>query len=152
MFVANVDGSVKLHPLIIGKAHKPHAFNGKTSLEHGFYYWHNATAWMTIAIYSEFLLNWDGMLQCEGRKILLLQDNFSGHVVPDALTNIHIENFAPNLTVHVQLNDQGIIHCFKVHYCAMFIHHAIDLYEANVPPSDIYKISQLEALKLAQIA
>ena len=62
LFVANADDSVKLHPLIIGKAHKPRAFNGKTGLEHGFYYWHNATAWVTTAIYSEFLLNWDGML------------------------------------------------------------------------------------------
>ncbi|EGO04260.1 hypothetical protein SERLA73DRAFT_148846 [Serpula lacrymans var. lacrymans S7.3] len=60
-------------------------------------------------------------LQQKGRHILLLQDNFSGHVVPSRFTNIHVENFEPNLTSHVQPNDQGIIRCFKAHYWAAYI-------------------------------
>lgn len=79
-----------------------------------------------------------------------MQDNFSGHVVPDNLTRICIENFRPNLTVHVQPNDQGIICCFKAHYRAKFIHRAIDLYEAGITPSKIYNIDQLEAMQLAE--
>jgi hypothetical protein len=38
-------------------------------------------------------------------KILLLQDNLSGHIVPDGLQSIHVKN----LTAHVQPMDQGII-------------------------------------------
>ena len=130
MFVANADGSRKLPPLIIGKAQKPRAFKNRTGPQLGFNYTSNAKAWMTSAIYREWLLDWDQKLKNENCKILLLQDNFSGHVVPESLTNIHVVNFAPNLTVHIQPNDQGIIRCFKAYYHARFIHHTIDQYEA----------------------
>jgi DDE superfamily endonuclease len=116
LFTANADGSLKLPPLIIGKAKRPRAFGKQTALEHGFCYRNNAKAWMTAALYQEWLIDWDQKLRDEGRKILLLQDNFSGHIISDTLTNIHVENFEPNLTAHIQPNDQGIIRCFKAHY------------------------------------
>ena len=50
-----------------------------------------------------------GMGPRSSRKILLLQDNFSGYIVPDNLQNIQVENFKPNLTTHVQPKDQGIV-------------------------------------------
>jgi hypothetical protein len=150
LFTANADGSLKLPPLIIGKARKPRAFKNKTGSQLGFYYRNNAKAWMTASLYQEWLLDWDRKLRDEGRKILLLQDNFSGHIIPDTLTNIRVENFEPNLTAHVQPNDQGIIRCFKAHYRAKFIQRAVDLYEAGVTPSKIYDINQLEAMRLAQ--
>ena len=152
MFTTNADGSMKLDPFVIGRAHKPCAFNGKTGPQLGFYYRNNAKAWMTVSLYQEWLLEWDRKLRNKGRKILLLQDNFLGHIVPNGLTNIRVENFTPNLTAHVQPNDQGIIRCFKAHYHAKFIHHAIDHYEAGVTPSDIYAINQLEAMRMAQAA
>ena len=101
---------------------------------------------MTASIYQEWLSEWDRKLRNKGRKILLLQDDFSGHIIPDNLTNIHVENFAPNLTAHVQPNDQGIICCFKAHYRAKFIHRAIDCYKADITPSNIYTIDQLKAM------
>ena len=107
---------------------------------------------MTSAIYQEWLLDWDRELRNEGRKILLLQDNFSGHIVPDTLTNIRVENFEPNLTSHIQLNDQGIIRCFKAHYCARFFDRSVDLYDAGTTPSEIYTINQLEAMVMAKQA
>ena len=67
-------------------------------------------------IYQEWLKKWDNSLECTGRKILLLQDNFSGHIVPEGLKNIRVENFQPNMTSHVQPMDAGIIRCFKAHY------------------------------------
>ncbi|KIK21674.1 hypothetical protein PISMIDRAFT_12163 [Pisolithus microcarpus 441] len=148
----NADGSQKLPPLVIGKAHKPWAFKNKTAAELGFLYRNNAKAWMTSVIYQEWLLNWDRALRNESRKILLLQDNFSGHTVLESLTNIHVENFKPNLTTHVQPNDQGIIHCFKAKYHANFIHCAVDLYKSGVTPSQIYDINQLDAMRLANLA
>ena len=107
---------------------------------------------MTSTIYQEWLLDWDWELRDEGRKILLLQDNFAGHVVPDTLTNIHVENFEPNLTSHIQPNDQGIIRCFKAHYRARFFDCSVDLYDAGTTPSEIYKIDQLEAMIMAKQA
>jgi len=85
-------------------------------------------------------------------NILLLQDNFSGHIVPDGLKRIKVVNFEPNLIAHIQPMDQGIIRCFKAHYHASFIHHAIDRYDSGITPSKIYDINQLEAMQLAEAA
>ena len=38
VFTANADSSTKLDPLVIRRAHKPCAFNGKTGLQLGFNY------------------------------------------------------------------------------------------------------------------
>jgi len=141
-----------LAPLVIGKAHKPQAFQNKTRRQLGFNYQNNAKAWMTAVIYQEWLQDWDHELGSKNRKVLLLQDNFSGHIIPDGLQNIHIENFQPNLTSHVQPMDQGIIWCFKVHYHATYIECAIDCYELGTTPSDIYDIDQLQAMRLADAA
>ncbi|KAI6115605.1 hypothetical protein EDD16DRAFT_1474204 [Pisolithus croceorrhizus] len=66
--------------------------------------------------------------------------------------NIHIKNFKPNLIMHVQPNDQGIICCFKAHYWAKFIQCAIDLYKPGTILSLIYDIDQVEAVCLADEA
>ena len=152
LFTSNADGSEKLQPLIIGKAKKPRAFQNKMGAQLGFYYRHNAKAWMTAHLYQEWLQQWDRELGERKRKIVLLQDNFSGHIIPDGLQYIHVVNFEPNLTAHVQPMDQGIIRCFKAHYRAKFIQHAIDRYDVGITPSDIYNIDQLEAMRLADRA
>ena len=59
LFTANADSSLKLPPLIIGKAQKPRAFKKKTGSQLGFYYQNNAKAWMTASLYQEWLLDWD---------------------------------------------------------------------------------------------
>ena len=82
----------------------------------------------------------------------LLLSSTKGISVTDTLTNIQVENFEPNLTAHVQPNNQGIICCFKACYRAKFVHRAIDLYEAAVTPSQIYDIDQLDAMRLADEA
>ncbi|KAG9224060.1 hypothetical protein CCMSSC00406_0010193 [Pleurotus cornucopiae] len=124
----NASGSEKHTPLVIGQAAKPRAFQKKMGAQLGFYYRHNAKAWMVTTIYQEWIKEWDKRLWREGRQVLLLQDNFSAHNPPDDLTNICVENFAANLTAHVQPDDQGIIR------------------------SDIYKIDQLEAMHIADAA
>ncbi|KAF9220445.1 hypothetical protein BS17DRAFT_787439 [Gyrodon lividus] len=55
-------------------------------------------------------------------------------------------------SLHVQPNNQGIIHCFKAKYRARFINRAIHLYKAGITPSQIYDIDQLEAMRLADDA
>lgn len=107
---------------------------------------------MTAVLYQEWLLDWDAKLRRKERKILLFQDNFSDHIVPETLTNIHVENFEPNLTAHIQPNYQEIIYCFKAHYRAKFIQCTIDQYNSDVTPSHIYDINQLQAMCLADKA
>lgn len=55
VFTANADGSEKLKPLVIGKAFKPHAFEGKTGGQLGFLYQNNAKAQMNTEIYQGWL-------------------------------------------------------------------------------------------------
>jgi len=121
LFTTNADGSRKLPPLIIGKSQKPRAFKGKTGTQLGFNYRSNAKAWMTATLYQEWLLDWDRELRSEERKILLLQDNFAGHIVPETLTNICVKNFEPNLTAHVQPNDQGICQDISLSFSFTYI-------------------------------
>jgi len=141
--------------ILSSKAHHtacPRAFNKKTGQQLGFYYRNNTKAWMTGILYQEFLHDWDSKLRAQGRHILLLQDNFSGHIIPDGLTNISVKNFQPNLTSHVQPNNASIIHCFKAHYHSKFIARAIDQYDNGVDPMKIYDIDQLEAMHLVDLA
>jgi hypothetical protein len=107
---------------------------------------------MTAKLYQEWIRTWDKELEAKGWKILLLQDNFSGHIVPNDLKNIEVKNLAPNLTAHIQPMDQGIIKSFKAHYHAKYIQRVIDNYDANITPSKIYDIDQLEAMRLANAA
>ncbi|KAF8229915.1 hypothetical protein L208DRAFT_1090963, partial [Tricholoma matsutake] len=66
--------------------------------------------------------------------------------------NIKVKNFKPNLTTHVQPRDQGIIRCVKAHYWARFIQRAVDHYDEDIPPAEIYNINQLQAMHLADVA
>ena len=103
---------------------------------------------MTLSLYGEWIKQWDAELSWKGRKILLLQDNFSGHIVPNRLQSICIKNFKPNLTVHVQPDDWGIIWC----YHAKFIQSAINCYDEGITTSVIYDINQLQAMRLTDAA
>lgn len=69
---------------------------------------------MTQRIFESWLVDWDEALRKEDRKVLLLVDNFAGHVFDTAkVTNITVERFSPNLTSHVQPMDADIIMSFK---------------------------------------
>jgi len=97
-------------------------------------------------------MKWNYELQLQNHHILLLQDNFAGHICPEGLTNIKVKNFGPNLTAHIQPMDTGIIRCFKAHYRAWYIQRAIDCYDLNFSPTQIYDINQLEAMHIAELA
>lgn len=148
----NADGSDKLKPFIIGKSLRPACFNKKSAASFEYYYQNNAKAWMTHQLFSEWITQWDKNLQVEGRSIILLVDNFSGHSEPSdyKITSIRLEFFAPNLTSHVQPLDAGIIASWKCRYCSEFISYVIHRYESDVAIGLIYKINQLDAMERAQ--
>ena len=107
---------------------------------------------MTGALYGKWIKTWDEELHQKGRKILLLQNNCTNHIVPKGLTNIHVKNFSANLTPHVQPMDASIIQCFKAHYRSQFIQCAINQYDTSTTPSKIYNINQLKAMRIVQTA
>lgn len=52
----------------------------------------------------------------EGRKVLLLLDNASGHRKDLELSNVQLEFLLPKTTSKLQPVDAGIFQNFKVHY------------------------------------
>lgn len=146
----NADGSDILPPFVIGKSAIPQAFKKKTGAQLGFCYYSKSLDGFNI--FEQRLQEWNEKLQQNNRHVLLWVDNFSGHTVPDTITNICVELFSPNLTSHVQPMDTGIICCFKAHYRRLFIAYSIDRYDASVHPSKMFKINHLEAMCFANIA
>ncbi len=111
----------KLPALVIGKSAKPRALkNINVQQKFKVFYDSNNKAWLTREIFKKYLdaLN-QKMLQDE-RKILILLDNFSGHVVGD-FSNIKLIFLPPNSTSLIQPLDQGIIHSFKSKYKSFVI-------------------------------
>jgi hypothetical protein len=79
---------------------------------------------MTGLIIEEYLRWLDNKMRGEGRKVLLLSDNFSGYELgvqlvgrKKGLANIRIEWLLLNITSHWQPLDQCIIASFKLQYC-----------------------------------
>jgi DDE superfamily endonuclease len=89
-------------------------------------------------------------MRAEGRHVLLVIDNFSGHFINYQPSNTQIELFKPNLTSFIQPLDAGIIRCFKAHYRSRLCQRAIDLDEAG--EAEIYKINLLEGIMTANAA
>jgi hypothetical protein len=89
-------------------------------------------------------------MQRQNRFIILLVDNFSGHNIAYAPSNIRIEFFEPNMTSFVQPLDAGIIRTSKALYRKAFCARAVELDDAG--EQDIYKIDLLEAIYMFQAA
>ena len=89
-------------------------------------------------------------MRLQNRKIILLIDNFSGHIIDYTPTNIQLEFFAPNMTPFVQPLDAGIIRCFKAHYRVLFCQRALEL--DAIREEDIFKIDICEAMLMAKEA
>ncbi len=125
LFCANMDGSEKLKPVLIGKAANPRCFkaNNVNKANLPVYYRSNQSAWMTDEIFREWLTKIDHQFKAQNRKILLFLDNFSGHCdatkskkTPIQLSNVNLIFFPPNCTSVLQPMDQGIIQSFKMKY------------------------------------
>ena len=130
----NATGSDKLKPLVIGRACRPRCF-GKT-FDPNIYvtYKHNSKAWMTSAIFQDWLINLDKQMKQQGRHILLLLDNAACHSSGDIKTkNVKINFLPPNTTAHIQPLDAGVIHSFKSHYRKQLVRHYIQCAENDMP-------------------
>ena len=137
LLTANMDGSEKLKPLIIGKSLNPRCFQGLNRSNLPAIYRANTNGWMTGIIFKEWLIKLDRMMKSENRKILLFLDNFSGHSpnkgeIPYALTNIKLCYFPANCTSVIQPMDQGIINAFKIQYRTHIVKRRLDSIEYGI--------------------
>jgi hypothetical protein len=146
----NGDGSDRLSFWVIGKYKNPRCFKNINKNTLGCQYRNNSSAWMMREIFLKWLKGFD--LHVSGRKVLLIMDNFSGHIPLDQLPNhIQLRNttvfyLPPNATSKIQPCDAGIIRSFKAYYRRRFNRLLLQCLEDNVV--DPEKIDILYAIQM----
>ena len=120
---ASMDGSDKIDPLIIGKSARPQCFRmtGIIPLP----YQSNSTAWMTGAIWQQWIKGFNSRMKQLDKKVILFIDNCPGHPEVNDLSNVTVQYLPPQTTSHLQPCDQGIIQCFKRHYRQLLLQQHI---------------------------
>lgn len=91
-------------------------------------------------------MSFDKRMKAQNRYVVLLLDNFSGHDIAYAPSNVRIEFFRANMTSFVQPLDSGIIMTTKAHYRRQFCLRALQLDSAG--EENIYAINILEAIRM----
>ena len=119
LFLVNKAGE-KYEPVIIGKSKSPRRVT-TTNLHHlGVSYTSNTSAWVTKTFFYNYLNSLNNTLQEKNKKMLLLLDNCSCHML-DNFSNIKLLFLPPNTTSLIQPLDRGIIRCFKSYYKKHFM-------------------------------
>ena len=117
----------------------------------------NKTKWMTGLIYEEYLQQLNKKMQSEGRRVLLLLDNFSSYKLIvqlvsglHSLSNVRIVQLPLNTTSIQQPIDQRIIASFKLQYRKLWITFILQEYEADKNPQKT--VNLLRAVQQVQAA
>ncbi|XP_072173833.1 tigger transposable element-derived protein 4-like [Diadema setosum] len=125
---ANMDGSNKLPLFVVGKSKRPPAFKNVKNLPVA--YKANKKAWMTGALFEEWLRKLDGKM--EGRKIAMVINNCPAH--PHIkLENIKLVFLPPNTTSLTQPVDGGVIRNLKQHYRHILAFRRLAAADGGVP-------------------
>uniref|UniRef100_H3AJP3 HTH CENPB-type domain-containing protein n=1 Tax=Latimeria chalumnae TaxID=7897 RepID=H3AJP3_LATCH len=146
MVSANMDGSEKLKPLVIGKSQKPRCFKNMKSLPVD--YKANTQAWMTSDIFSEWVKKFDRKMECQKHKMVVFIDNCPVHLTVATLKATTVIFLPPNFTSKLQPMDQGIIKSFKQNYRCLLLQHVIACFESW----ENTEINLLQAIQFAHHA
>ena len=84
----------KLKPLVIGNAARPRAFkqNSVTPDNPPVTWKHNKKAWMTTAVFEDWLTQLSETMKKKKGRIILFVDNATSHVVSKKLCNVHVNS------------------------------------------------------------
>lgn len=139
LLAANMDGSEKMIPLVIGKFLKPRCMKNCKTLP--LFYDANSKAWMTADIWEKTLKKWDGIFSKQNRKVALIADNCTAHCTVD-LKSIELVFLPPNSTCVSQPLDQGIIQNFKTIYRKLLLKDMI----SAIDRKEQFQVSVLNAI------
>ncbi|KAG0441492.1 Tigger transposable element-derived protein 4 [Dictyocoela muelleri] len=128
----------KLPPLIIGKSKRPRWIKDVKDFMDSIVYESSPKAWMNKKIFENWLSSLDKNFIAQNRKILMILDNASCHLIPHKFKNIELIFLPKNTTSKVQPLDQGIIRSFKNKYKKYFL-RKITFCNENIPS---YKIGK----------
>ncbi|XP_042898966.1 tigger transposable element-derived protein 6-like [Parasteatoda tepidariorum] len=150
LLCANADGSQKLTSLVIGRAEKPRCFKNIKSFPTD--YDSNKNAWMTQALFKNFLRELDKKMSFQKRNIILFLDQCTAHLNLK-LKNVRIEFFPVNCTSKLQPLDLGIIRSFKESYRKQLVRKSLMFLDSgDFQDASKAKINVLEALNLISSA
>jgi hypothetical protein len=135
---SNATGTERLPPWVIGKAKQPRALRGVNISAIGCVWRASTRGWVNQSIIAEWLSAFYSYV--ENRKVLLLMDNFSAHLIglqlqPPPL-NITVQLLPKNSTSLYQPLDQGIIKNFKSYYRKQWLQFSIEHYNQSLNPFD----------------
>lgn len=77
----NADGSDRREPLVICMDREPASFCGKPAEHYGFVYRSNKHTWMTGLVFRDWLVRFNSSMVAAGRRVLLLLERATSHVV-----------------------------------------------------------------------
>ena len=130
----------KLKLLVIYTSTQPRCF-GRWQ-PHEYVWWHsNKIAWMKGDIFEAWILQLNNQFKGQNRKVIMILDNASSHVVSSAkvgkshgfstleLSNMTLVFLPPNVTSVVQPLDQGIIASFKIQYKKKLLQWVLSQYD-----------------------
>ena len=114
----------KLKPLIIGNAARPLAFkqNIVTPDNLPLTWKHNKQAWMTMAVFEDWLNQLNETMKKKKRRIIIFVDKATIHIVSKKLSTVHVKFVPPHLTSELQPLDRGIIQAMKANYRKSMLH------------------------------
>ncbi|CAF0778558.1 unnamed protein product [Brachionus calyciflorus] len=140
LFAANVTGSNKVKPFVIGKSIRPRCMKYTDFSTLPVRYSANDSAWMTGEKWIGWLKWFDSQLN---EPSLLLVDNCPAHVDVSKINfrNLKIEYLPPNTTSLIQPMDAGIIRTFKSYYRKLLVCHLVKSFDAKkkIEPVSIKK-------------
>ncbi len=142
LFAANMEGSEKVKPLLIGKSAKPRCFKGVKSFP--LEYKANRKAWMTAEFFSGWLKSFDKAMEKQKRKVILFLDNCTAHSPDVSLKCIRIQFLPPNTTSKLQPMDRGIIKNVKHKYRREVVRR----YIADIDEGKTTTITILDAMNM----
>lgn len=147
LLCANMDGTEKLKPLVIGKSKNPRCFRGVKFLPVD--YESNGKAWMTSLLFERWLHKLDQRFNAENRKVLMILDNCTAHsICVENLRAIKLCFLPTNATSVLQPLDQGVIKNVKAFYRKYLVTKFLEL---GVHVSNV-KISILQAVEILDLA
>lgn len=142
LLVAAMDGHLE-KMVVINNARCPRAFkainNDLQRLPSSIIWKWNKKAWMTTAIFSEWLCDFDKKMQREERHVILFVDNFTAHEAASQsviLKNVRIEFLPPNCTSIVQPVDQGVGNTLKIRYRKFLVEHMANMVLCGKQPEE----------------
>ncbi|XP_064422751.1 tigger transposable element-derived protein 6-like [Latimeria chalumnae] len=135
--------------LIIGRSAKPHCFHNININQLLVMWCSNKKAWMTSAIFTEWITQFNRKMCRQDRHVLLFLDNAPAHPhdLPE-LSNVKLVFLPANTTSVLQPLDQGIIQNVKVNYRKRLLWKVLGEIDKGKSAYDVVKsITDLDAVQ-----